>query len=318
MRDHFYTKYKHKIVSTEKLLLKLKKKNLKKLIMCHGVFDVVHPGHVRHLVYAKSRADLLLVSITSDKFINKGIYRPHVPEKIRALNIAAFEMVDYVLIDNNATPIKNIKKIKPDFFAKGFEYNSKETQKIETIKEIEAIKSYGGKIIFTPGDVVFSSTNILNYIKPNLKYEKILELMKSNNITFSKLKNILKKLKKLKIHVVGDTIVDEFLNTILIGGQIKTPTLSLLEGRLNKFAGGAAVVASHIAATGAKVELTTLLGNDDNKKFIVEQMKKNKVKLNFFSEQSRPTTTKRVIINNNHRIVKLDKLDNTLISEDSK
>ena len=103
--------------------------------MCHGVFDVVHPGHVRHLVYAKSRADLLLVSITSDKFINKGIYRPHVPEKIRALNIAAFEMVDYVLIDNNATPIKNIKKINR-FFCKRLEYNSKETQKIETIKKL--------------------------------------------------------------------------------------------------------------------------------------------------------------------------------------
>ena len=59
---------------------------------------MVHPGHVRHLVYAKSKADLLLVSLTADKFINKGIYRPHVPENIRALNLAAFEMIDFITV----------------------------------------------------------------------------------------------------------------------------------------------------------------------------------------------------------------------------
>ena len=101
--------------------------------MCHGVFDIVHPGHVRHLAYARSKADILIVSITTDKHIKKGIYRPHVPERLRALNLAAFAMVDYVIIDKNINPLKNLKLIKPDFFAKGFEYTSKglpiETQK---------------------------------------------------------------------------------------------------------------------------------------------------------------------------------------------
>ena len=105
MNDSFYTKYRHKIVSINNFLKIIKKKKQKSVVMCHGVFDVVHPGHIRHLVYAKSKADILLVSITSDKHINKGIYRPHVPEMIRALNIAAFEMVDYVLIDDH---VKNI------------------------------------------------------------------------------------------------------------------------------------------------------------------------------------------------------------------
>ena len=75
------------------------------------------------MTYAKSKADKLIVSITADKFIQKGIYRPFVPQNIRAINLAAFEMVNYVVIDSNKKPLKLIKDIKPDFFAKGFEYN---------------------------------------------------------------------------------------------------------------------------------------------------------------------------------------------------
>ena len=79
---------------------------------------MVHPGHVRHLIYAKSKADLLVVSITADKYIQKGIYRPFVPENLRAMNLAAFEMVDFVIIDDNKTSIKILKNLNPDLFCK--------------------------------------------------------------------------------------------------------------------------------------------------------------------------------------------------------
>ena len=99
MKKYFFNKYKYKIVTKEKLkkILNTKLKN-KKSILCHGVFDVVHPGHVRHLAYAKSKADILIVSLTSDRHISKGTYRPHVPENLRALNIAVFEMVIMLLL----------------------------------------------------------------------------------------------------------------------------------------------------------------------------------------------------------------------------
>ena len=89
-----------------------------KVIMCHGVFDIVHPGHLRHLLYAKSKADVLVASITADRHIVKGTYRPHVPQDLRAQNLAALEMVDYVVIDDNPTPLENIRRLQPDFFAK--------------------------------------------------------------------------------------------------------------------------------------------------------------------------------------------------------
>jgi len=122
MTKEFFDRYKYKISNIDKItkILKKNKKLNKKSVMCHGVFDVVHPGHIRHLAYAKSIADVLIVSITEDKAIKKGIDRPHIPSNLRALNLAAFEMVDYVIIDKNITPIENLKKIKPDFYAKGF------------------------------------------------------------------------------------------------------------------------------------------------------------------------------------------------------
>jgi rfaE bifunctional protein nucleotidyltransferase chain/domain len=208
VNEDFFSKYAHKIQTLKSIKILIKNyPRKKKVILCHGVFDVVHPGHIRHLAYAKTKADILIVSVTADRFIAKGSYRPHVPEKLRALNLAAFEMVDYVLIDGNSTPHSLLKKIKPDYFAKGFEYTSRGLPKATEL-ENKTLTSYGGKLIFTPGDVVYSSSKFLNLSLPNLTYEKLMLLMKNDNITFLDLKNYLKKIKKLSVHIIGDTIVD--------------------------------------------------------------------------------------------------------------
>src|SRR5438105_13597942 len=96
----------------------------KSVIMCHGTFDLVHPGHIRHLMYAKSKADVLVASLTSDSHIDKANFRPFVPQDLRTMNLAALEVVDYVVVDENPTPIENIKYLQPDFFAKGYEYSA--------------------------------------------------------------------------------------------------------------------------------------------------------------------------------------------------
>src|ERR1017187_8406734 len=128
----------------------------KKSIMCHGTFDLVHPGHIRHLIYAKSKADILVTSLTTDQHIAKANFRPFVPETLRAMNLAALEIVDYVVIDENPTPLENIAFLQPDYFAKGYEYH-KEGVHPKTREEIAALEAYGGEVIFTPGDIVYSS-----------------------------------------------------------------------------------------------------------------------------------------------------------------
>ena len=111
-----------KIKSVESLKKILEKKPDKTVVMCHGTFDIVHPGHIRHLIYAKQQGDILIASCTADKYIEKGKDKPFIPEELRARNLAALEMVDYIIIDQNKTPVENIRLIKPNLFVKGFEY----------------------------------------------------------------------------------------------------------------------------------------------------------------------------------------------------
>jgi rfaE bifunctional protein kinase chain/domain/rfaE bifunctional protein nucleotidyltransferase chain/domain len=281
----------------------------KKIILCHGVFDVVHPGHVRHLAYAKSKADILIASVTEDRFINKGTYRPHIPEKIRALNLAAFEMVDYVFVDDQATPLSSLDLIKPDFFAKGFEYTSNNLP-TATLEEKEVVEKYGGQMLFTPGDIVYSSSKFIDLFAPRIELEKLTSLMETEKITFSNLKNIIKNLKNHSVHVVGDTIVDTYTRTTLIGGQTKTPTFSVLKEQEDNYIGGAAIVARHISATGAQVYFSTVLGDDNHKDFVLDGLKETNITILPIIDSTRPTTNKNVFISSGYRLLKVDTLDN--------
>lgn len=315
MTTEFFDKYRPKLKTTGELLEIIGTFPRKKTaIVCHGVFDVVHPGHVRHLAYAKTKADYLVVSITADRHIKKGTYRPHIPEELRALNLAAFEMVDFVIIDEEATPLKNIAILQPDFFAKGFEYTSSGLPPA-TQAEAVAIESYGGQLIFTPGDVVYSSSKFLNLALPQVQIEKLLLLMERAKLTFDNLRATVAKLANYHVHVVGDTIVDSYTRTTVIGGQTKTPTISVLQQGRDDYIGGAGIVAQHLRAAGAKVSFSTVLGNDSLKDFVIDGLESCGVKTLAVIDATRPTTHKNVIIAGGYRLLKIDTLDNQPIAE---
>lgn len=285
----------------------------KKVIMCHGTFDVVHPGHIRHLLYAKGKADLLIASLTSDEHIKKANFRPYVPQDLRALNLAALEIVDFVVIDENAEPLNNLSIIQPDYFAKGYEYHDGGIHP-KTREELAVIESYGGEIIFTPGDIVYSSSHIIENAPPNLGVEKLMMLMDAEGITFEDLHGALDKMKGVKVHVVGDTIVDSLTQTTLIGGMTKTPTMSVRFEDREDYVGGAGIVAKHIQAAGADVTYTTVLGDDDYRTFVLDDLKAAGVKVNAIIDPTRPTTNKNAIIAGGYRLLKVDTLDNRSIS----
>lgn len=285
----------------------------KKVIMCHGVFDIVHPGHVRHLLYAKTKGDLLIVSITSDRHIVKGQIRPHVPENLRAINLAAFEMVDFVVIDNEATPIKNLELIKPDYFAKGYEYIERGNPK--TDEEITILEAYGGEMIFTPGDVVYSSSQFINMFPPKIGKEKLLMLMESEKLTFNDLRDALQSLDRIKVHIVGDTIVDSYTHCSMIGGMTKTPTMSVRFENKQDFTGGAAIVAKHLKAAGAAVTFSTVLGDDPLKDQILNDLKSLDIVCQPIIDPLRPTTNKNAIVVGDYKLLKIDTLDNRSLSE---
>ena len=286
----------------------------RRVIMCHGTFDLVHPGHIRHLIFAKSKADILVTSLTSDQHIAKANFRPFVPQMLRAMNLAALEMVDYVVIDENPTPIENLRFLQPDYFAKGYEY-TKGGLHPKTREEQDVLESYGGEILFTPGDIVYSSSHIIENEPPNLAADKLHVLMAAEKVGFDDLHRTLDAFKGVRVHVVGDTIVDSYTYCTLVGGNTKTPTFSLKFESQVDFVGGAGIVAKHMKQAGADVKFTTVLGDDALKDFVLKDLSDFGVRCAAIIDRTRPTTQKNLFTTGGYRMIKLDKVDNRPISE---
>jgi rfaE bifunctional protein kinase chain/domain/rfaE bifunctional protein nucleotidyltransferase chain/domain len=307
--------YKRKIKTREELVALIgSRPRAKKVIMCHGTFDLVHPGHIRHLIFAKSKADILVTSLTTDQHIAKANHRPFVPQALRAMNLAALEIVDYVVIDENPTPLENIAFIKPDYFAKGYEYN-KEGVHPKTQEEIATLEAYGGEVIFTPGDIVYSSSRIIEGAPPDLATDKLHALMEAEGLTFDGLREALLKFRGVKVHVVGDTIVDSYTYCTLIGGNTKTPTFSLKYEEQVDFVGGAGIVAKHLKMAGAEVKFTTVLGDDALKDYVLRDLQEYGITCDAIIDKTRPTTQKNLFTAGGYRMLKVDKVDNRSISD---
>lgn len=284
-------------------------KNL--VVLAHGMFDLIHPGHIRHLLYSKSKADILIVGVTADIHAKKTAYRPFVPQDLRALNLAALEMVDFVFIDENPTPIKCLEYLKPDIFSKGYEYQSGH---VGLMAEADVVTKYGGEVLFTPGDVVYSSSAIIESTPPDISIDKLWALMKAEELTFQSLYNTLENISKQKVCVVGDTIVDTITHVNLIGGMTKTPTPSVTVDSVTDYLGGAAIVAAHLAAAGAEVEFVTVLGKDKHRDFVIDELRSHRVQVTSCVDPKRPTTNKNTFVCKDHHLLKIDTVDNRPIS----
>ncbi|MBS0534419.1 MAG: adenylyltransferase/cytidyltransferase family protein [Proteobacteria bacterium] len=308
--------YRRKVKTIDELCAVLGPRPRKqRVVMCHGVFDLVHPGHIRHLLYAKDKADILVASLTADAHITKAHYRPFVPEDLRALNLAALEMVDYVIVDPNPTPIEHIGRIQPDYFAKGYEYGGSDKIHPKTQQEIDALRAYGGDILFTPGDIVYSSSHLIESGPPDIAIEKLLALMEAEGVTFDRLRKNLEKFAGQTVHVVGDTIVDSLTYTTMIGGMTKTPTPSVRFDNRVDFIGGAAIVAKHLRAAGAKVTFSTILGDDPLKDFVLNGLAEDGIDVLPIIDPSRPTTHKNAFVCGDYRLLKVDAIDNRSITD---
>ena len=177
----------------------------KKIVMCHGVFDLLHLGHILHFEEAKKMGDILIVSVTSDEYVKKGYGRPHfkISERIKSLTSLSF--VDYVIESNFPTAEQNIKKIKPDIYCKGSEY-SKSYRDVSKniIREKKLIKKINAEIRFTSGKT-FSSSNLINKYSQvfNEKQKKYINKIK-RKYSFSDIEIYLKKISNLNLNVLGE------------------------------------------------------------------------------------------------------------------
>ena len=141
----------------------------KTIVQCHGCFDIVHPGHVRYLEFARQQGDVLIVSLTGDSDMSKGHQRPYIPQELRAENLAALMFVDYVYIDPSPAAEGILAQVKPDVYVKGREYEHSTDPAF--LAEKGVVEAYGGRIIFSSGEIVFSSTELIERMSPSSEAE---------------------------------------------------------------------------------------------------------------------------------------------------
>lgn len=268
------------------------KKN--KIVLCHGVFDLIHIGHIKHFERAREFGDILVVSVTSDKHVKKGPGTPLFNEKLRAQFLSSVKNIDFVYINNDETPINLINKIKPSFYVKGKDYRSKKNDITYNIyKEERAVKKNNGKLVFTD-EVHFSSSKIINsnsnvFNNDQIKYFK--NAKKFFNVQY--LKKILKKIEKLKVLVIGETIIDQYNFCEALGKSGKDPFLTFEPKTSHDYLGGAAAIANNVAVFSKKVNFVSMLGEkNEYKKFIKNNLKKN-INSFFLNKKNSPTILKK-------------------------
>jgi rfaE bifunctional protein nucleotidyltransferase chain/domain len=313
-----YTSIESKVKTVEEILQEFGAfpRANKRIVHCHGTFDVVHPGHLRQLSYAKTQGEILVVSTTSDKFISKSGVRPYVPQEMRLVNLSALSLVDCVVLNDQETPIELIHKLQPDVFIKGPDYSHDTNPR--TLEEKAAVETYGGRMLFSPGDYVMSSSKLIHERSINLSSEKAKLLMAQEDLVFDDLTRVANKFKNTQVLLVGDTIVDRITYGTTIGISGKTPTISTKKLSSQDYIGGAAIVALHLAAAGAQVKFSTLLGEDQEGSWVKSQLESAGVEVNAIHEAGRDTTLKESFDVDGYRVLKMDRVNNSPISYKSR
>jgi rfaE bifunctional protein kinase chain/domain/rfaE bifunctional protein nucleotidyltransferase chain/domain len=292
-----------KIIDIYKISNILKRnKNLKKIVLCHGVFDLMHLGHVRHFQDAKKNGDILIVSLTPDKFVNKGLNRPVFQEKIRAEMLSSISIIDYVVINKWNDAVNTIQILKPDFYCKGSDYKDKDqdiTKKI--FLEEKAIKKVGGKIIYTK-NIVYSSSNIINSNINifNQEQNNFLTLIKKKY----KLDYIINKInlfKKNNIFIIGESIIDRYVFCDALGKSGKEPVMVMRDLKSEDYLGGALAITNNLSNFCKKINLTSFIGQKNSYlRYIKSKLNKN-IKLNFITKKNSETILKTRFIDSNDK-----------------
>jgi len=233
----------------------------RRIALCHGMFDLIHLGHVRHLQRAREEGDVLMVTVTADAYSRKGPGRPVFTDMLRAEALAALACVDYVAINHADSAEEVIAKLKPDIYAKGSDYRDAEDDLSgKIVVEKNAVEAHGGRIHFTD-EITFSSSQILNRhfgIFPEETDQYLRECRA--DAEFENVSREMEKIADKKVLIIGEAIIDRYTFVTPMGKSAKSPAISVQHQRTEDHAGGTLAVANHAAAFVDTVALVTGLG----------------------------------------------------------
>jgi len=265
-------------------LEKLRQENPnKKISFVSGDFLVIHAGHIRLLRFARDMADILVVGI-----LPHNDYNAISSEEDRLEVVHALPMVNMSgILGKNHGLQEIIRILRPDFVIKGKEHEEKYNEESAVLDEI------GGRLIFSAGSIVpsvmdqsvkINGTHLPLY-KPN-------GYLNRHNINTEQLLKLFEVMKTLKVMVVGDVIVDEYIQCDALGMSQEDPTIVVSPVESKSYLGGAGIVAAHAAGLGAKVEFFTICGEDNTADFVQKHLLNYNVSAHIYKDNSRPTTLK--------------------------
>ena len=287
------------------------------IVHCHGVFDLLHVGHIRHFEAAKAMGSVLVVTLTSDEHVNKGPDRPAFSQDLRAEVIAALDTVDYVAINRWALCVETIHLLQPDIYVKGSDYKVAEQDVTGGIaKEMEAVRAVGGRICYTD-DIVFSSSNLLNRFRPPWSSDVDRYLAECRTrFSLDEVLGWLERVSTLSPLIVGEAIIDEYVFCEGIGMSTKDPVIAVLQESIEAFVGGSLAVANHLAGFCRDVELVTQLGDRDRREDFVRNALRKNVRPCFLTKSDSPTTHKRRIVDrySGNKLLELYNMQDTVTS----
>ncbi len=277
-----------------------------RIVLCHGCFDIVHPGHIRYLQFAARQGDVLVVSITGDASISKGDQRPYIPQELRAENLAALELVDYVVIDPNPTACSLIEMIRPDVYVKGGEYATSGDPRF--LAERQVVEAGGGRVIFSSGEVVFSSTRLGEALSRDegLAPHALTAVCRRHGIDRARLARILGDIAGRRVVILGDTVVERYVLCDATDVASESPMMSLAELDQHDYLGGAASIAMQAAALGAEPVLVTGLGEDAGDDWVLPVLAEAGVEVRGVRHRRRLVRKTRFLVDE-HKLLRLDR-----------
>jgi len=255
------------------------------IVFISGKFNILHPGHLRLIRFAKECGNFLVVGVLDDSH-SDGAF---LSEEARLQALQAIQWVDYSFVLRSA-PESFIDELKPDVVVKGKEYEDRKNP--ETI----ILNKYGGKLLFSSGDSRFSSLDLIRREINEINFssiEKPQNFMNRHGFSLSDLQTILGNMSLLRVCVIGDLIVDDYVRCDPVGMSQEDPTIVVTPVASEDFIGGAGIVAAHAMQLGASADFITVVGNDNIGKQAVRKLEEYGVDVYPTVDESRPTTHKR-------------------------
>lgn len=288
------------------------------VVQSHGVFDLIHPGIINHLELARKQGNVLVVTVIRDRDVRRGPGRPIFTEKLRLENVASLEQVDYVCLVDDDIPFECVKLLKPDVLAKGQAYKERDRKVHEKIFEEEKEFYLGKSRVHETGGFSFSSSGIVNNFL-DIYPEETKTFLKafSGKYSFNDLAEGLNSLKKLKVLLIGDGIIDEYHYCSAMGKSAKSHLVVSKYVTHEVFYGGAFAIANHIAGLCDNVHLVTLLGRPESKEDLIAKNLKQNVAPRFFYREDGPTIVKKRYVDQylNQKIFEVNYLNDEYINE---